>query len=125
MADPEENKNSLAARLEEDRHRMAEQVSELKKDYDIPRRVNVSIRKYPWIWVAGAVLVGYLLSRLPARRKEVYVFKPNPREVRIVSGEGKKLGLGKSVWSFTQPMLSTYLARELHKRIVRPRKGHF
>ena len=40
MADPEEDKSQLAARLEE--------------DYNIPRRLNASIREYPWAWVVGA-----------------------------------------------------------------------
>jgi hypothetical protein len=125
MADPEEDKSSLAARLEEDRRGMAEQVSDLKNDYNIPRLLNASIRQYPWTWVAGAALVGWLLSRLPARRKEVYLWKrdlvdKNPREVRVVSEPGKKSAIGQGVWSFTQPILSTYLARELHKRMGRP-----
>jgi hypothetical protein len=125
MADPEEN--YLAARLEEDRRGMAQAVSELQNDYDIPQRLNASIRQYPWAWVFGAALIGWLLSRLPARRREVYIFKrhsedKNPPEVRMVSARGRKSDIGKSVWSFTQPMLSTYLARELHKRIGRPRE---
>lgn len=129
MADPEEDKGYLAARLEEDRREMAEQVSELKKDYDIPRRLNASIGQYPWAWVGGAMLTGWLLSRLPARRKEVYVLKrhleeENPRETRMVSGNSKRSEIGKGVWSFSRPILSTYLARQLHKRIARPRKGN-
>jgi hypothetical protein len=129
MADPEEDKSYLAAYLDEDRQEMAEQVSELKKDYNIPRRLNESIRQYPWAWVAGAVLIGWLLSRLPARRKEVYVFKryfgdKNPPEIRVMSSHANKSDIGKGVWSFTQPILSTYLAHKLHKRIGRPRESN-
>jgi len=124
MADPEQD--YLAARLEEDRRGMAQAVNELKNDYDIPQRLNESIRQYPWAWVFGAALIGWLLSRLPARRREVYIFKPhsedkNPREARMVSARGRKSAIRKDVWSFTQPILSTYLARELHKRIGRTR----
>ena len=126
MADPEEDKHYLAARLEEDRREMAEQVSELKKDYDIPRRINASIRLYPWVWVGGAMLTGWLLSRVPARHREVYLLKhheeDNPREIRMVSGQGKKFDLGKGLWLFTQPIVSAYLARQLHKRIAGPGK---
>ena len=39
----------------------------------------------------------------------------------MVSAPGRKSDIGKDVWSFTQPILSTYLARELHKRIGRTR----
>ncbi len=71
MVDPVEDKGSLTERLEEDRQKMAVQVSELKKDYNVPRRLRASVQKYPWLWIMGAVLTGFLLSRLPARRKEV------------------------------------------------------
>ena len=125
MADQEED--YLAARLEEDRRGMAQAVSELKNDYDIPQRLNASLRQHPWAWILGAALIGWLLSRLPTRRREVYIFKrdsedKNPRKVRIVSTRGSKSDIGKDVWSFTQPILSTYLARKLHKRIGRPRE---
>jgi hypothetical protein len=125
MANPEED--DLAARLEEDRRGMAQAVSELQNDYDIPQRLNASIGQYPWAWVFGAALIGWLLSRLPARRREVYIFKRhsednNPREIRMASTRGRKSDIGKGVWSFAQPILSTYLARELHKRIGRPRE---
>ena len=73
MADPEED--FLAARLEEDRRGMAQAVSELKNDYDIPQRLNASLRQHPWAWILGAALIGWLLSRLPTRRREVYIFK--------------------------------------------------
>ena len=129
MADPEEDKGYLAARLEEDRRELAEQVSELKKDYDIPRRLNASIRQYPWTWVGGAVLTGWLLSRLPARRKEVFVLKrhleeENPREIRMRSGHGREPRIRIGVWSFAQPILSTYLARQLYKRFAGRRKSN-
>src|SRR5215472_6074643 len=125
MADQEED--YLAARLEEDRRGMAQAVSELKNDYDILQRLNASIRRHPWVSVFGAALIGWLLSRLPARRRELYIFKrhsedTNPREARMVSAPGRKSDIGKDVWSFTQPILSTYLARELHKHIGRFRE---
>ena len=73
MAERVEDKDFLAERLEEDRQKMAVQVSELKEDYNLSRRLRASMHKYPWPWIMGAVLTGFLLSRLPARRKEVYL----------------------------------------------------
>jgi siroheme synthase (precorrin-2 oxidase/ferrochelatase) len=86
MADPIEDKGFLTERLEEDRQRMAIQVSQLKKEYNLANRLRASIQKYPQPWIMGALLTGFILSRLPARRKEVYLWsdplqrKP-PREV--------------------------------------------
>jgi hypothetical protein len=77
MADSVEDKGSLTERLEEDRQKMAVQVSELKKDYNFADRLRASVRKYPWTWIMGAVLTGFLFTRLPARRKGVYL-SPDP-----------------------------------------------
>ena len=74
MADPVEDKDSLAERLEEDREEMAIQVSELKEDYNVPHRWRLCVQRFPWPWIIGAVLTGFLPSRLPSGRKEVYVW---------------------------------------------------
>ncbi len=126
MADPVEDKGSLAERLEEDRQKMAVQVSELKKDYNVPRRLRASVQKYPWQWIMGGVLTGFLLSRVPARRKKVYLWPdylsrseqvvPPPQPERNAPGNARK------VWSFAQPVISAYLARELYQNVRRPDK---
>ena len=105
MADPVEDKDSLAERLEEDRARMAIQVSELKEDYNVPHRWRESVQKSPWPWIIGAVLTGFLLSRLPVRRKEVYLWSDplqrGPlREVPSPTSEKDGAGAKSKVWSF-------------------------
>jgi hypothetical protein len=74
MADPVQDKDFLAKRLEEDRQKMAVEVSEMKQDYNISHRLRASIQQFPGPWIIGALLTGFLLSRLPARRKEVYLW---------------------------------------------------
>jgi hypothetical protein len=124
MVEPVEDKDFLAERLEADRQKMAVQVSELKEDYNVPHRLRASMQKYPWPWVMGAVLIGFLLSRLPARRKEVYL-SPDPlrsrplREVRPpVSDKDESRAMNK-LWSLAKPIISTYIGRELYRRVRR------
>jgi hypothetical protein len=54
MAEPVEDKDFLAERLEEDRQKMAVQVSELKADYNVPRRLRASVQNIRglglWVW---------------------------------------------------------------------------
>ena len=127
MADPVEDKDSLAERLEEDREEMAIQVSELKEDYNVLNRLRASIQTYPWCWVMSAALTGFLLSRLPARRKEVYL-SPNPirsrplREIRAPASNKDEPRVLSKLWSLAKPIISTYLGRELYKRVRRPSK---
>jgi hypothetical protein len=124
MVDPVEDKGFLTERLEEDRQKMAVQVSELKKDYNVPRRLRASVQKYPWPWIMGAVLTGFLVSRLPARRKEVYLWsdplqrKP-PQEVHPPSVEKDQRRAVSKLWPLIKPIISTYLGREVYERTRR------
>jgi hypothetical protein len=74
MAESVEDKSFLGEKLEEDRQKMAVQVAELKEDYNVVRRIRESVQKNPWPWIIAALLIGFLLSRLPARRKEVLLW---------------------------------------------------
>ncbi|HZC34446.1 MAG TPA: hypothetical protein VE242_02470 [Chthoniobacterales bacterium] len=125
MADPIENKGSLTERLEEDRQKMAVQVGELKEDYNVPARLRASVQKYPWPWLLGATLVGFLFSRLPARRKEVYLWadplqKRPPQELHPAPAEKDDSRTTNKLWSLAKPIISTYVGRELYKRVRRP-----
>ena len=128
MADPIEDKNSLRDRLEEDRLKMAIEVRELKQDYNVSNRLRASIQKYPWPWLAGSLLTGYLLSRLPERRKVIYS-SPDPRQ-RTPSnqaypaprGEKNRLRATNKIWSLVKPIISAYIGRELYNRVERSRR---
>jgi hypothetical protein len=124
MAEPVENKDFLAERLEEDRQKMAAQLSELKEDYNVPHRLRASIKTCPWSWVIGAVLTGFLLSRLPSRRKEVYLspdsIRSRPlREVRAPALDRDEPQAMNKLWSLAKPIISTYIGRELYRRVRR------
>ena len=81
MVEPVEDKNFVAERLDRDRQKMAMQVGELKEHYNLVRRLRTSVERDPWPWVIGGVVTGFLLSRLPAHRKEVYL-SADPRQRR-------------------------------------------
>ena len=129
MAEPLEDKNFLGQRLDEDRQKMAVRVAELKEDYNVVRRLRGSVQKNPWPWTIAALLVGFLLSRLPARRKEVLLsteplqrmpsrelpLAPTPSD-NDESSETKKL-LSLAKWA-----IAAYLIRELDRRLIQPSK---
>jgi len=141
MAEPVENKGDLADKLEADRQKMAIQVTELQQSYDVPRWFRWSAERYPWRWIVGAMMIGFLLSRLPRRKKRVYVYVPagagSYRDGASVQGkrvrksapakEGfsdrpeKGVRLAPKLWSVMKPILTTYLAREIYNRVIRSR----
>ena len=122
MANPGERKDSLTERLEEDRQKMAIRVGELKEDYNVSHRVRASVQKFPWPWLIGAVIAGFLLSRLPARRKEVYLwsdsFQPQPlREIHRLGSKKNGSNATNKIWSFAKPVVSSFIGRELYQRL--------
>ena len=124
MADPLENKDSLAERLEEDRQQMAIRVSDLKRECNVADRLKESVQKSPWEYIIGGVLLGFLLSHLPARRKEVYVWE-NQRSRRMPKDElptrldKDNSGKINKLLSLAKPIISAYIGRELYKPLRR------
>jgi hypothetical protein len=124
MADPLENKDSLAERLDGDRQQMAIRVSDLKREYNVADRLKESVQKNPWEYIIGGVLIGFLLSHLPARRKEVYVWE-NQRSRRMPKDElstrldKENSGKINKLWSLAKPIISAYIGRELYKPLRR------
>ena len=143
MAEPLENKGALTDKLEADRQKMALQVTELQHRYYVPRWIRVSVQDYPWRWVLGTLIFGVLLSRLPARKKEVYVSVPSRdgsihdiggssirerKAKKAAQDEGQyrkreKRGpfLTFRLWSLIKPILTAFLAREIYRRLSRAR----
>ena len=127
MADSVEDKGLLTERLEEERRRMAIQVSALMKDYDVANRLRASVQKYPWFWIMGAVLIGLLFSRLPARRKEVYLrsdrFQRRPvGEVHLPPAEKDGSSTAHKIWFLVKRIISAYVGRQIYSRVKRSNK---
>ena len=124
MADPLENKDSLAERLDGDRQQMAIRVSDLKREYNVADRLKESVQKNPWEYIIGGVLIGFLLSHLPARRREVYVWE-NQRSRRMPKDElstrldKENSGKINKLWSLAKPIISADIGRELYKPLRR------
>jgi iron(III) transport system substrate-binding protein len=100
--------------------------SEIKKDYNVPNRLRTSIQKNPLAWAIGALVTGFLISRIPARRKKIYLWpESSPREPppELPPAVSKRAGsrTGK-VWSLIKPVISAYIGREIYKRVKRWRQ---
>jgi hypothetical protein len=76
MAEPVEDKGLLSQKLEEDRQKMGVQAAELKEEYDVLHRIHAAVQKNPLPWVMAALLIGFLLSRLPPAAKK-FLFGKN------------------------------------------------
>jgi hypothetical protein len=126
MADSSEEKESLTEQLEKDRQGMAVQVSALKRGYNIGNRIKAAVQQYPWLAVASAVLTGFLLSRLPARRKEVYLWferlqPEDPTKISPVVTQTHENRSMHKIWAVVKPLVGAYFVKRFHKLFRRPR----
>ena len=129
MAEPVEDKGLLSQQLEEDRQKMGVQAAELKEEYDVLHRIHTAVQKNPLPWVIAALLVGFLLSRLPPRRKEVFVWNepsqrmPSRKVPRSPTGsDGDESSEMKRLLSLTKWAIAAYIIRILESRVIQPIK---
>src|SRR4051812_35346833 len=76
------------ARLSDAGEALKTSVEEMKQKLNVTARAKASYTRHPLLWNTGAAVLGFLLARIPARKKVVYV----ERE----TGEPLGTGGGKS-----------------------------
>ena len=75
MADTIHQKE-LTAELAAARSQMSGYVTSLRQDLNVGARVKRGVAQNPAVWFGGAVVLGLLLSRIPAGRRKVVVKGP-------------------------------------------------
>ena len=118
MAKDEDPKRRIVSELAEARVRMASTAAIVKDRLDIRTRLSGSFRRNSWSWVSLAAIFGWLLARLPFRRKKIYLEAGSHRRLK---GEEKRPGrkrdlawmIWDGVWSLAKPLLTAYLGRKL------------
>jgi hypothetical protein len=139
MAEPVKNKGELTEKLEADRQKMAVQAIELQHSFNVSRWFRASVQRYPSGWILGAVIAGFLVSRLPPREKRIYLWVPAADDSHRNRGQAptqgkrvKKLAQEERkypdkdkhdsrfthrLWPVIKPIVSAYIAREIYNRV--------
>ena len=129
MAKDEDAKRRIISELAEARLGLAGSAGILKDRLDLPARVSASFRRNSWSWVSLAAIVGWVLARLPFRRKRIYLEAGNRRRLKGEEKPERKRDLvwmiWDGVWSLAKPLLTAYLGRKLAQTTGDPhwRKG--
>jgi hypothetical protein len=86
----------------------------LWRKLNVGRHLLESIRSHPWEWTSLAAGFGWLLSRLPARKKKIYVYT-NQEQVK---GQGEKVlrKIWESVWRASKPLIAAYAAKKVAEK---------
>jgi len=93
----------------------------LRRDLDIGRHIVRSTEDHPFEWITVAFMIGWFLSRLPARKQKFYYSLD--REQGKVRGNKQKNKLWKMVWNTSKPVIAAYLAKKLAQKLKTPSEG--
>jgi hypothetical protein len=119
MADPQGERERIAAQLARMRVQLSEQSLLVRRDLDIGRRMSDSVRKHSWSWMSVAAIFGWLLSRLPARKKKIYVQTANS-EKRGSRHQGFLVQVWKGAWSIAKPLVVAYVTKKIAEKVKIP-----
>lgn len=112
MADAQDETKRIAAELGRIRVELSDQSLLLRRDLDVGRRMSESVREHSWGWMSVAAIFGWLLSRLPARKKKIYIHTTDSAK-RVAHREGFMSQVWKGVWSIAKPLVLAYLTKKI------------
>jgi len=119
MADPQGERKRIAAELARMRIELSDQFLLVRRDLDVGRRMSDSLRKHSWGWMSVAAIFGWLLSRLPARKKKIYV-QTTSSEKRGGHREGFLVQVWKGMWSIAKPLMVAYVTKKIAEKAKIP-----
>ena len=126
MAEQAERKAQLIATLEVARGAFVQNFQEFRRDVDVPAHLKQGFRRHKTLYLTGAAGIGWVLARLPARKKKIYIDRGENRKIKQ-AGEMGLLGLLfvalKFLFSIFRPAIAAFAARKistLAERYERP-----
>jgi len=120
MAETHLKKQEITAALTAVRIQVQNEASLLRRKLNIKAHFLKSIEKHPWEWASCAGFVGWLLSRVPARQKRIYIDSSSQKRVKR-RDQGPIGRIWKEVWQFSKPMIAAYLAKLLAEHAISPK----
>jgi hypothetical protein len=112
MAKSQDERKRIAEELARMRVALTDQALLVRRNLDFGQRMSKSLHEHSWGWVTSAAIFGWILSRLPARKKKVYL-QASESEKRTPAGSGFLAQIWKGVWSIVRPVLTTYLTKKV------------
>ena len=126
MAGPaEQDKLAIVAELAAARARLSATGDALRHSLDVPARATESFKRHRPAWLGGAAIVGFVLSKLPSRKKTIFVEQTTGKVLGAAGKLGAIFSAAKFALTFARPLVSelagTRIA-EILKRFQRPAK---
>jgi hypothetical protein len=119
MAEPQNEKERIADKIARVRNELSDQSLLVRRNLDVGRHMSDSLRRHSWGWISLAAIFGWLLSRLPARKKKIYIDTSNSQKAKN-RGLGLSGHLWKATWSLAKPLITAYLTSRIAAAVKVP-----
>lgn len=108
----DKRKAELIASLERARTGMSSSWVGVRREGNVGKKLRESVRGHTSMWVAGAAVFGWILSRLPARKKKVYIDSQGDRQIRK-RGRGIGMALLSMLVTLLKPAATAYATKKV------------
>lgn len=116
----ESRKQELMRELAQARQKISVSRVGLSESLQVGEKINGNLTRYRGAWLAGALITGLAIAKLPARTKKVpvpVVKKKGEEPVKKAAGAGLGLMTLKFVFDVGKPFLMSYLTKQMRGRI--------
>lgn len=108
-------KTELTARLANLRAELSGDFRAVRRHLDLPAQLKKSYGRHQGAWLGGAAVLGWVLARLPARKKKVkvYVDRKDERMLKEATQAGAVLVIGKLLFSALRPAITAFATKKI------------
>ena len=121
----EQDKRAIVAELAAARARLSATGDALRRSLDVPARAKESFKRHRPAWLGGAAIAGFVLSKLPSRKKTIIVERVTGKVLGAAGKLGAIFSAAKFAINFAGPLVSELAGgriAEFLKRFHRPAK---
>jgi hypothetical protein len=117
--------DELKAEITASRERLGRDLRGLRYELDFPRKIKKSFQQQTVAWVTAVVVVGLLLTLLPARKKKIYVdAKTGDQRKRRMLEAGFALGALKIAATLLKPTITSFLKSKIESYMRKSRRAN-
>ena len=111
---PADDKAELIAQLDRARAQFSKSFDGLRRDADLGAHLKHSFTTHKTAWIGSAGIAGWILSRLPARKKKVIVTRESgDQKVKQLAEAGLLFSILKTLFTLFRPMIMSFATKKI------------
>jgi hypothetical protein len=116
MAESTNEKRRIGTALSTNRIELNDLFLLIRQNLDIRPYLLESRNKHIWSWMTVAAIIGWILSRLPAKKEKIYIRSSDQNK------SGRHAGrllepVWNGGWAITKPLLTAYLTKKIAENV--------